>query len=58
MGGISPLTYTEVEAWARLTHRTPTAYEVEGLMTLDDVFLSVVHADDQKRRDTPSTGMR
>lgn len=58
MGGISPLTYTEVEAWARLTHRTPAAYEIEGLMALDDVFLSVLAEDDRKRRDTPTHSMR
>lgn len=53
MGGISPISYTEVEAWARLTQRTPAAYEIEGVMALDDAFLNVVHADDRKRRETP-----
>lgn len=33
--GMGPLTYTEIDAWARLTRRTPEVWEVDALMTMD-----------------------
>jgi hypothetical protein len=37
MAGIEPLGYVDVDAWARLTGRTPTPEEVEALLSLDAV---------------------
>lgn len=37
MHGIAPLTYASVDAWARLTDRTPEPHEVDALMRLDSV---------------------
>ena len=37
MSGLSPLTYTTVDAWARLTGRDPQPHEVDALMVLDRV---------------------
>ena len=34
--GANPISYAEVEAWARLTHTRPSALEVEWIMDLDD----------------------
>ena len=38
MGGVAPVSHREIEAWARLTHRQPTALEVEALRVLDAVL--------------------
>jgi hypothetical protein len=38
MSGPQPLTYQEVEAWARLTDRQPAPHEVRALMLLDLVW--------------------
>lgn len=35
VGGIEPLTYSEIDAWARLTDRKLRPHEVTALMTLD-----------------------
>lgn len=37
MGGAAPLSYTTVRDWALLTHRRPSAWEVEVLIRLDAV---------------------
>lgn len=37
--GTHPLTYTEVDAWARRAGRSLQAFEVEWLMALDDAWL-------------------
>jgi hypothetical protein len=34
-GMAMPLTYERIEAWARMTGRTPDVLEVEGLIYLD-----------------------
>lgn len=39
--GVNPITHAEIEAWARLTNRTPTPREVRLLLRLDD---AMVHA--------------
>lgn len=39
-GGAAPLSYSEVEAWSRLTGAGPDVLEVEGLMVLDRAMLS------------------
>jgi hypothetical protein len=33
--GMDPLSFAELDAWARLTGRTPDALEVEALMQMD-----------------------
>jgi hypothetical protein len=38
MAGLLPLSYTEVDAWARLTGNDPNPLEVEALMLLDAVM--------------------
>ncbi|MDB4913105.1 MAG: hypothetical protein JWM95_749 [Gemmatimonadetes bacterium] len=35
MNGPEPMTHTEIDAWARLTNRTPDALEVDALLMLD-----------------------
>lgn len=36
---VSPISYTELDAWARLTGRTPQPWEVEWLCELDAIWL-------------------
>jgi hypothetical protein len=38
MAGVDPLTYPDVDAWARLTDRQPAPEEVEALLDLDAVM--------------------
>lgn len=38
--GANLLSYTEIEAWARLTHRIVNAWEVAVLKTLDVLYLN------------------
>ncbi len=40
MGGAAPLSYSTVEAWAKLTGHRPLPYEVEALMVLDAAMMS------------------
>jgi hypothetical protein len=40
MSGPEPLNHTEIDAWARLTGRTPDALEVDALLMLDRVARS------------------
>lgn len=40
-----PLTYSEVDAWARLRSTAPTPDEVATLMALDDVYMEVRASD-------------
>tara|TARA_R110000744_G_scaffold154666_2_gene269741 strand:- start:1832 stop:2092 length:261 start_codon:yes stop_codon:yes gene_type:complete len=35
MNGFNPIGFAEIEAWARLTGRTPSALEVGALMRMD-----------------------
>jgi len=39
--GANPLSFADIEAWARLTGRRPTSFEARLLMQLDD---AMVHA--------------
>lgn len=39
-GGAAPLSFSEVEAWSRLTGSDPDVLEVEALMLLDRALLS------------------
>lgn len=38
--GPSPISYTELDCWARLTRRKLTAFDVEVIMRLDSIYLS------------------
>lgn len=40
--GPNPLSYGDVEAWARFTGRTPTPMEVRVLLRLDDCFMATL----------------
>ena len=42
MGGVAPLTYVDLEAWARCTAQHPTPREAQVIMALDDVCLGVI----------------
>ena len=48
--GASPLTFTEVESWSRLTGTEIRPWEVELLFTIDDAFLD--------QRSTEAAAMR
>ncbi len=48
--GPNPLTYSEIAAWAALTHRAPTPAETALLTQIDAVFLSV-HLKSPKETD-------
>jgi hypothetical protein len=39
--GMNPLSYAEIEAWARLTSRTLSPMETRLLMRLDDCLVTV-----------------
>lgn len=39
MSGISSITYTEIDSWARLSNIKLTAFEVKCLIALDTVFV-------------------
>jgi hypothetical protein len=38
MEGSGPITFEQLDAWTRLTRRTPQAHEVEALMRLDEAI--------------------
>lgn len=38
MSGFAPLSWSELQAWARLTDRTPSPEECDALMALDAAF--------------------
>jgi len=38
--GPSPLTYTEIKAWADLTKQDPEAWEIQVLKRIDRIFIS------------------
>lgn len=40
--GPSPITYQDIAAWARLTGRRPTPWEVSVLRDLDGLWLSIM----------------
>jgi hypothetical protein len=41
-GGPGAISYLEIEAWARLTDRAPSPYEVALIRALDNIFLKVL----------------
>lgn len=48
--GANPISYAEVEAWARLTRTQPSALEVEWIMDLDDTRAAATAADKPARK--------
>lgn len=38
--GPAPITFQEIDAWARLTDSRPTPWEIEQLLRLDQIWLS------------------
>jgi hypothetical protein len=38
--GPMPLTYSEIQAWSQLTKSDPSAWEVETLKMIDNVYLN------------------
>lgn len=36
----APISYTELEAWARLTANRPNPWEIDTLLTMDDAWRS------------------
>jgi hypothetical protein len=48
----NPITYTEVEAWSRLTRTFPTPWEVSALMRIDDAVLAAQSRPDVKKAPT------
>lgn len=37
-----PITYTELESWARMTRRSPERWEIQALMQLDSILHEVL----------------
>lgn len=48
--GANPITFVDIQAWARLTHREPTPWEVKTLRRLDATWLGELNKirDSQK----------
>jgi hypothetical protein len=47
--GPNPITYQELKAWSQLTGVAPTSTEVQAIMTLDLVYMSVQAEEIRKR---------
>lgn len=45
-GNRDPLTYSEIDAWSRLTGETVDPAEVKAIMRLDDAFLAAMRQGD------------
>jgi hypothetical protein len=41
--GASPIGYAEILAWAHLTRRTPTPFEIDVLRRIDSALLAVMN---------------
>jgi len=39
MGGINPISYTEIKAWSELTHTYLTPRDIEALKKLDSLYI-------------------
>jgi hypothetical protein len=48
--GISPIAYSEMLAWAALTRRAPTAFEIQLLRDLDMLYINAAVARTQEAR--------
>lgn len=49
---LNPISYTEIEAWARLTGNKPAPWEVSAIRQLDAAFLQSCHEDQRKEATT------
>ena len=47
--GPSPITYTEIKAWAELLNIYPSPWEVGMLKVMDNKYLNVVNKLEQKK---------
>ncbi|MEO7031122.1 MAG: hypothetical protein ABI351_11975 [Herbaspirillum sp.] len=48
--GASPISYTEMLAWATLTDIRPTPYEVSAIKSLDTVYMAIQAKAAEKAR--------
>lgn len=48
--GLSPLTFTDLQAWKQLTNTATTPEEIEAIFAMDSAYLSAV-ADKRKSED-------
>lgn len=50
MAGPNAISFPEIEAWARMTGRTPDAFEIRCLTIIDGVFRQVAAKASEARR--------
>lgn len=49
-GGPNPISYSEVQAWARLTGRRPEPRDVQVIMMLDQEFFAELAEQDRRQQ--------
>lgn len=55
--GMAPLSYQEIEAWARLRDVRPTPFEVQALKDVDMIYLaSIVEKRDEGKAEARGAG--
>lgn len=47
--GANPIAFSEIDAWARLTGRTPEVREVRAIMALDQALFTLWSEQDRRR---------
>lgn len=55
MNGPDPISYTELNAWAVLTHRSPSVDEVQTMRRIDSAYLLMYAKEAAKRMKTKDT---
>ncbi|MGA0608827.1 phage tail assembly chaperone [Caldimonas sp. KR1-144] len=53
--GLQPLSYAEIEAWARLTGRSPSVDEVTTLQRIDRAYRRMYAEESARRREAERT---
>lgn len=48
--GLNPITFLEIQAWANMTHKSPTAWEISALRAIDMTWINKM-SDSQKTND-------
>ena len=48
--GLNPISYLDISAWANLTHKNPSHYDVLAIQLIDSTFLSVYHKQRSKKK--------
>ena len=48
--GARAITYTEIDAWSRITGTTLDAWELDALIAVDSAFIDISHQDTQSKR--------